>query len=150
MNNSSRVSRSRMHSPLGPALSGFSLIEVMVVVVIIGMLAGAVALKVTGYMDTSRANRAKIDIATIVKGVKGYYVQHSRYPTSDEGIDVVEEVETKTDPWGNDYLYNSPGNSNDGPVPFEVFTLGADGQPGGEGQNADIFSWQLNDAESEN
>lgn len=121
---------------------GFSLIEVMVVVVIIGLLAGAVALKVGGYMDTARANRAKSDIATIRNAIETYKLTQSRYPSNDEGLDQVP-LENRSDPWGRKYGYNSPGQQG----PYEVFTLGADGREGGDGENADIFSWQLGEAE---
>ncbi len=121
---------------------GFSFIEVMVVVVIIGLLAGAVALKVTGYMDAARANRAKSDIATIVDAVEAYYLTNSRYPTNEEGLENLP-LKNRLDPWGRLYEYNSPGRDE----PFEVYTLGADGREGGEGSNADLYSWQLGQAE---
>ncbi|MBI1335793.1 MAG: prepilin-type N-terminal cleavage/methylation domain-containing protein [Phycisphaera sp.] len=118
-----------------PIRAGFSLIEVMVVVVIIGLLAGAVAIKVTGYMDTAKVNRAKSDIATIVDAIEAEYLSKSRYPTNDEGLSGLPLKNTK-DPWGRPYEYNSPGRNG----PFEVISLGADGRPGGDGINADISS----------
>lgn len=121
---------------------GFSLIEVMVVVVIIGMLAGAVALKVGGYMTTARANRAQSDIASIVDAIEAYHLTHSRYPSNEEGLSVLP-LEKTNDPWGRPYGYNRPGQEG----PYEVFTLGEDGREGGEGADADIYSWQLGDAE---
>lgn len=121
---------------------GFSLIEVMVVVVIIGMLAGAVAVGVTGYMDTAKTNRAKSDIATIVDAVEAYYLTHSRYPSNDEGFENLP-LKNTLDPWGRVYEYNSPGREE----PFEVICFGADGREGGEGINADIYSWQLGEVE---
>ncbi len=123
---------------------GFSFIEIMVVVVIIGLLAGAVAIKVTGYMDAAKGNRARSDIATIVDAVEAFYLQHSRYPGNDEGLDNLP-LKNRTDPWGRPYEYNSPARDE----PFEVFTFGADGREGGEGIDADIFSWQLGDVEPE-
>jgi len=121
----------------------FSLIEVMVVVVIIGLLAGAVAIKVTGYMDTAKTNRAKSDIATIVDAIEGEYLKTSRYPAVDEGLDALP-LKNVNDPWGRRYQYNTPGPED---WAYEVYTLGADGRPGGEGIDADIFSWQLGDVE---
>lgn len=121
---------------------GFSLIEVMVVVVIIGLLAGAVALKVGGYMNTARANRAKSDIATIRDAIEAYKLTQSRYPTNEEGLDNLP-LENRNDPWGKKYGYNSPGQQG----PYEVFTLGADGREGGDGENADVYSWQLGELE---
>ena len=123
---------------------GFSFIEVMVVVVIIGMLAGAVAIKVTDYMATARTNRARSDLSAIVNTIEAFYLQHNRYPSNSEGLEDLP-LKTRNDPWGRPYEYNSPGESE----PFEVYTLGEDGRPGGEGVDADIFSWQLGDAEQE-
>ena len=111
----------------------------MVVVVIIGMLAGAVAIKVGGYMETARTNRARSDLARITEQIETYYTMHSRYPSNSEGLDALDSLKSTTDPWGNPYQYNSPGQEG----PFEVFTLGADNREGGAGINADIYSWQL-------
>lgn len=121
--------------------SGFSLVEIMVVVVIIGMLAGAVTLKVTDYMKTARANRARSDIATIVKAVEQFEIQNSRYPDIDEGISSLP-IRNKLDPWGHPYEYVRPGKNE----PFEVICYGKDGREGGEGADADIYSWQLEEA----
>ncbi len=120
------------------ASAGFSFIEVMVVVVIIGLLAGAVVLRVAGNVDTAKVNRAKSDIATIVNGIEMFYLNQSRYPSNEEGLSKID-LKSRTDPWGNPYEYNSPAETE----PFEVISFGADGQPGGEGINADIFSWKL-------
>jgi len=118
--------------------SGFSFIEIMVVVVIMGLLAGAVTLKVVDYMDTAKINRAKSDIATIVDAVEASYLKNSRYPDNKESLANLP-LKNRTDPWGKPYEYNCPGKD----APFEVFTLGADERPGGDGINADIYSWQL-------
>ena len=125
-------------------VKAFSLIEVMVVVVIIGLLAGAVALKVTDYMDTAKLNRAKSDIATIADAVEADYLTRSRYPTNEEGLSKLP-LKNLTDPWGNPYEYNSPGAKE----PYEVISFGADGREGGDGINADIYSWQLGDLKKE-
>ena len=122
---------------------GFSLIEIMVVVVIMGMLAGAVAVGVNQYMDTAKINRAKSDIATIVDAVESYKLTKGRYPTSDEGLSVLP-LKNELDPWGQPYGYNNPGQDNE---PFEVYTLGADARDGGEGIDADLYSWQLGEVE---
>ena len=118
---------------------GFSLIEVMVVIVIIGLLAGAVALQVTGYMDSAEINRAKSDIATIIDAVELYRLENKRYPTNEEGLEVLS-IDNLKDPWGNRYEYNSPGSSGE---PFEIVTYGSDGREGGEGTAADMYSWQV-------
>ncbi len=125
---------------------GFSFIEIMVVVVIIGMLAGAVALTVTDYVTAAKVNRAKSDIATIVDAVDGYYLLHHEYPSNEEGLEAVKQLRTHTDPWGRPYQYNSPGQGDE---PYEVYTLGEDGREGGEGVNADIYSWQLHEQDKE-
>ncbi len=126
----------------GTRRGGFSFIEIMVVVVIIGLLAGAVALKVSDYVDEARINRAKSDIATIVGAVEHYRNKHSRYPGNDEGLSKLP-IKTRIDPWGNPYEYNSPGQE----APFEVISYGADGRQGGDGINADILSTDLGEVD---
>jgi general secretion pathway protein G len=120
---------------------GFSLLEILVVVVIIGMLAGAVGWKVSDYMSTARVNRAKSDIATIVDAVEAHQVTHGRYPTNDEGLGKLP-LKNRLDPWGYPYEYNYPGENGD----FDVFSLGRDNRPGGEGEDADIFAADLGKA----
>jgi general secretion pathway protein G len=117
---------------------GFSLVEIMVVVVIIGLLAGAVAIKVGDYVDKAKTNRAKSDIATIVNALETVYADKGRYPSNEEGLASLP-LKNFTDPWERPYQYNQPGRSG----PFEVISYGADGVEGGEGPNADIASWHL-------
>ncbi|MFP4354511.1 MAG: type II secretion system protein GspG [Phycisphaerae bacterium] len=134
--NTNRGTRRRL------AAAGFTFIEVMVVVVIIGMLAGAVTLKVRDHMQTARVNRARADIRVIVEAVEAYSLNHAgAYPTSSAGLEDVQ-VDVGKDPWGQPYQYNRPGANGE---QFEVFSLGADGQPGGDDEDADIYSWQLKD-----
>ena len=128
----------RTRKPRRPDNAGFSFIEIMVVVVIMGLLASAVTVKVVGYMETAKINRAKSDIATIVDAVEAYHLQNGRYPTNEEGLKNLP-LKNRTDPWGNPYEYNCPGHLE----PFEVVSLGADGRPGGDGADADICSWLL-------
>ena len=139
--------RERVHGGMKRTLRrrarGFSFIEVMVVVVIIGLLAGAVTLKVSHYMDAAKTNRAKSDLATIVAAVEAFYVTNSRYPSNDEGLKDLP-LKSRNDPWGKAYEYNSPGRNGE---PFEVISFGADGHEGGEGINADIYSWQLGEGQ---
>ncbi|MFP4139707.1 MAG: type II secretion system protein GspG [Phycisphaerae bacterium] len=119
---------------------GFTFIEVMVVVVIIGMLAGAVTLKVGQYMDEAKISRAKSDITTIVKAIEATSLKgDGKHPSNAEGLSKLN-VDIKRDPWGNEYQYNDSGPDGE---PFEVYTLGADGEPGGDGVDADIYSWQI-------
>jgi len=117
----------------------------MVVVVIIGLLAGAVAIKVSDYVDKAKINRARADIATIVTAIDAFNAEHSRFPTNDEGLSVLslKHASTMTDPWGRKYQYSQPGPESE---PYEVITYGADGRQGGEGVNADIASWNMQDS----
>lgn len=131
----------------GPSRRAFSLIEIMVVVVIIGILAGAVAVGMGQYVENARINRAKSDLATIVMAIENYKIGpgNGRYPTQEQGLSVIDfEQGTGTDPWGRPYGYLIPGQNDE---PYEVYTLGRDGRDGGEGVDADIYSWQIGDAE---
>jgi general secretion pathway protein G len=118
----------------------------MVVVVIIGLLAGAVTIKVVDYLSTARVNRARNDIASIVNAVETYAATNKgRYPTTEEGLSGLP-ITNKTDPWGNDYDYVRPGIDGQGnTVEFVVTSYGADGVEGGDDEDQDIYSWQLND-----
>jgi general secretion pathway protein G len=135
---------------------GFTLIEIMVVVVILGILASLVVPKVLGRTDDARVVAAKQDIATIVQALKLYRLDNQRYPTTQQGLQALVTAPTdgppaagwKTggyleklprDPWGKPYQYLSPGVKGE----IDVFTLGADGAPGGAGNDADIGSWDL-------
>lgn len=131
--------RARQH-----CTQGFSLIEVMVVVVIIALLAGAVGISVAGYTDRGRVAKAKSDLATISGAVKSYYGDHGRYPDPSEGLsllvpDYLDQL--SKDPWGSDYQYELPGTNG----PFDVICFGADGREGGDGKDADLTNWGLSD-----
>ena len=129
--------------------SAFSLVELMIVIVIIGLLAGMVTLNVRSYMQRARANTARAEIATIVQALSTFYTSYGRYPTNEEGLDILTRPTEKfpepllegktTDPWGAPYQYVSPGTGS----PFEVISYGADGREGGEGADADITSANL-------
>ena len=131
------------------ARRGFSLVELIVVMVILGMLAGLVAVRTRGYLISSKQNAAKAEIANIVKAIETFYADQSRYPTTDEGIEIlVQGTDTwpdgflnklPRDPWKNPYEYVSPGSTE----PYEVICLGADGREGGEGENSDFTSEAL-------
>jgi general secretion pathway protein G len=122
--------------------SGFSFIEVMIVVVIIGILAGVVSLSTRHFMDRAKQNRARTDLATFKSALAAFYADYGRYPTSDEGLALlapkyVEKIHN--DPWSHVYQYNQPGRNG----PYEVLCLGADGKEGGDGADADISSDDL-------
>lgn len=135
---------------------GFTLIEIMVVVVIMGILAALVVPKLMGRTDDARVTAARQDIATVMQSLKLYKLDNQRYPTTEQGLKALIEKPTvgpeargwKTggyldklpkDPWGNPYQYLSPGIKGE----VDVFSYGADGQAGGTGNDADIGSWEL-------
>lgn len=135
---------------------GFTLIEIMVVVVIMGILAALVVPKLMGRADDARIMAAKQDISTMLQSLKLYKLDNQRYPTTEQGLAALITKPTsgpvangwKTggyldklpkDPWGGNYQYLSPGIKGE----LDIFSLGADGQAGGEGNDADIGSWQL-------
>ena len=135
---------------------GFTLIEIMVVIVIIGILAALVAPKILSRPDEARAIAARQDIATILQALKLYRLDNIRYPTTEQGLPALiarpgiapvppnwkaggylEKV--PRDPWGQPYQYLNPGIHGE----IDVFSFGADGAAGGEGIDADSGSWQL-------
>ena len=134
--------------------AGFTLIEIMVVVVIMGVLAALLVPRLMGRTDDARILAAKQDIATLMQALKLYRLDNQRYPTTEQGLQALiarptngpQPVNWKTggyidrlnkDPWGNPYQYLSPGTRSE----VDIFSLGADGQPGGTGNDADIGSW---------
>ena len=122
---------------------GFTLVELMVVIVIIGLLATVVVINVMPATDKAALTKARADIATLEQGVEMYRLNKLTYPASGEGLQaVVREGFVKRlpeDPWGNPYQYVAPGR--DGRA-FDIVSLGADGQEGGKDEDADIGSWQ--------
>ncbi|WP_326939016.1 type II secretion system major pseudopilin GspG [Actimicrobium sp. GrIS 1.19] len=146
-----------LRRPVRAALSrGFTLIEIMVVVVIMGILAALVVPKLMGRTDDARVTAARQDIATIMQALKLYKLDNQRYPTTDQGLKALIEKPTTgpeargwkgggyidklpKDPWGNQYQYLAPGIKGE----VDVFSFGADGQSGGTGNDADIGSWDL-------
>ncbi len=135
---------------------GFTLIEVMVVVVILGILAALVVPKIMSRPDEARAVAAKQDIGSILQALKLYKLDNMRYPTTDQGLAALVQMPSTQpaptnwkaggyleklpkDPWGRPYQYLSPGVKGE----IDVFSYGADGQAGGTGADADIGSWDL-------
>ncbi|HEY7672791.1 MAG TPA: type II secretion system major pseudopilin GspG [Gammaproteobacteria bacterium] len=136
--------------------AGFTLIEIMVVVVIIGLLAAAIAPQIIGRLSQAEVTRARQDIRQIETALNVYRLDNYRYPTTDEGLAalVTNPGEAAApnwqrggylksipmDPWRRPYLYLNPGQHGE----FDIYTLGADGQDGGDDNNADIGNWNLN------
>lgn len=128
---------------------GMTLIEILVVLVIIGLVATAVAVNVVGSAEKARIERAKTDVQRIASdGVEAYKVMRGRYPTTEEGLRLlIEEKFLKAnskdgkllDPWNREYVYLFPGQEH--PDSFDVKSYGGDGQPGGEGENADVTNY---------
>ena len=119
--------------------AAFTLIEVMIVVVIIGLLAGIVTYSTVGYLEKAKDKKARADIAHYVGAIDAFYLEHGRFPTNQEGLKVLAPKFIKVvqnDPWGNAYLYISPGKKG----PYEVMSYGADGREGGTGAGTDITS----------
>ena len=121
-------------------IRGFTLIEVMVVVVILGILAAIIVPKVMDRPDTARLVKAQSDIRALESALNLYKLDNFDYPSTDQGLEslVPKYIDRlANDPWGNPYLYLSPGLHGD----MDVYTLGADGLQGGTGKNADIGNW---------
>ena len=132
----------------------FTLIEMMVVIVIMGVLASLIVPKIMGRPDEARGVAAKQDIASVLQALKLYKLDNQRYPTSEQGLIALVKKPSSTpvptnwkssgyldklpiDPWGNPYQYLFPGVHGE----LDVFSYGADGIAGGEGSDADIGSW---------
>jgi general secretion pathway protein G len=132
---------------------GFTLIELMVVLAIIGILASLVVPNILGRADDARMTAAKTDVGNLMQALKLYKLDNQRFPTSEQGLQALVTKPTSepvpnnwksyldklpTDPWGKPYQYLNPGLKSE----VDVMSWGADGQTGGEGVNADIGSWQ--------
>ena len=134
---------------------GFTLIEIMVVVVIIGLLAAVVTQQLMGNVDKARVEKARQDIRQLESALDIYKLDNLTYPTSEQGLQALVTKPAdpnltnyndkgyvkrlSKDPWGNPYAYENPGSHGE----YDLYTLGADKQPGGEKSNADIGNWNL-------
>ena len=136
--------------------AGFTLVEVMVVVVIIGLLATVVVINVLPAQDRAMVEKATADIAVLEQAVETYRLDNPTFPRTEDGLQALVAPPASLnrperyrqggyvrrlpdDPWGNPYQYRQPGRDN---RPFEIISLGADGQEGGEGNDADISNWR--------
>jgi general secretion pathway protein G len=121
---------------------GFTLVELMVVIVIIGLLATVVIINVLPATDKAAITKARADVATLEQGVEMYRLNKLRYPSGSEGLQAVTSQgyvkRLPKDPWGNAYHYAQPGKDG---RQFDIYSYGADGREGGEGQDADIGNW---------
>ncbi len=137
---------------------GFTLIELMVVIVILGVLAGLIIPRVMGRPDEARQAKAKIQMESMETALKLYKLDNGNYPTTEQGLRALVEAPTvgalprnwraggylekgrvPKDPWDNEFVYISPGTHSD----FDLICLGKDGEPGGEGFDADINNWEI-------
>ncbi len=130
---------------------GFTLIEIMVVVVILAILGTLVAPQILGRIDEARVTKARNDLRLYESALDLYRMDNFRYPTTDQGLDALVKKpndpslknwradgyvkQLVKDPWGHDYIYVAPGGNG---VPYDLLSLGADGQPGGQGIDADL------------
>ena len=148
--NAKTMSRKAPHKLLRGS-AGFTLIEMLVVLVIIGLIMGLVGPRVLTYLTDARVKAAKLQIEALSSALDLYFLDTGRYPSSSEGLQALVrkpgniEVwngpylkggQVPQDPWKNEYLYRVPGQNS----PFEIMSLGADGREGGNGSAADIFS----------
>ena len=138
---------------------GFTLIELMVVIVILSILAVYMVPKIMGRPEQAKELKAKVDIQGLETALKLYKLDMGEYPTTQQGLHAlvetpesgqgtnskwreggyIEKGKISKDPWGNDYVYLCPGANGD----YDIVSYGADGEPGGDGKNADIKSWEL-------
>lgn len=141
---------------------GFTLIEVMVVVVILGILAAVVVPRVMDRPDQARTTKAQNDIRALESALNLYRLDNFNYPTTEQGLFALVAIPTsgdvprnyrsggyidrlQKDPWGNEYQYLRPGRDG---REYDLYSLGADGRPGGEGANADIGNWNMDQNEN--
>lgn len=136
---------------------GFTLIEILVVIIVLGMLAALVGPRILGRVSEAKGATARTQIELLGLALDSYRLDNGRYPTSEQGLTALNETPAReplppnwrgpylrktipVDPWGRPYVYRSPGESN--PAAYDLFSLGRDGQPGGSDEDADIQSWR--------
>lgn len=131
-----------MYKKLSKKNSGFTLIEVLVVVVILGILAAIVVPNIMDKPDKAKVTKVKADIRAIESALNMYRLDNHNYPSTDEGLEALVGnylSRLPKDPWSNEYLYLSPGGHSD----IDIYSHGRDGQSGGEGSDSDIGNWEL-------
>lgn len=138
--------------------SGFTLIELMVVIVILGILAGLIIPRIMGRPEEARQMKAQVQIESIETALRLYKLDNGSYPSTEQGLQALVEAPTvgelprawreggylekgkvPNDPWGNEYVYLSPGVHGE----YDLSSYGAEGEPGGEGKDKDINSWDM-------
>ncbi len=130
---------------------GFTLIELLIVMIILGLLAALVAPKMFQKVGSSKQKATKAQIAMLGTALDAYRLDVGKYPTAEEGLDALRKnpghdtwdgpylsKDIPPDPWGKQYVYRYPGEHGD----YDLYSMGADGQDGGEGENSDVVSWQ--------
>jgi general secretion pathway protein G len=141
-----------------PNERGFTLIEIMVVIIILGILASYVAVRLTGQTEEARRTQARVQIESFGTALALYKLDNGSYPSTEQGLNALVEPPTvgdlprkwrqggylekskvPSDPWKNEYIYLSPGLHGD----FDIISYGDDGEPGGEGKDADVNNWEL-------
>jgi general secretion pathway protein G len=139
--------------------AGFTLIELMVVIIILGLLAAIVMPRVVGETDRARYEQARVQMRILEDALKRYKLDNGIYPSTEQGLDALvrkpssgvlprnwpeggylDKVDVPTDPWGNPYIYIAPGQYS---PDYDIKSLGADGLEGGDGYNADLESWRV-------
>jgi len=143
---------SRLSRPGQLRFGGFTLLELLVVLVILGLLASLVGPQVLRHVGSSKTKTAALQIQELGAALDLYRLEVGRYPSSQEGLDALLKAPSgagnwngpyltksviRKDPWGNDYLYSFPGEHGE----YDLYSLGADGQEGGDGENQDVHSW---------
>ena len=136
---------------------GLTLIEIVVVIIVLGLLAGLVGPQIIGRVSEAKTSTAQTQIELFSVALDNYRLDNGRYPTTEQGLQALRQKpvsepapynwrgpylqkEIPMDPWGQPYVYRSPGDAN--PTTYDLFTLGRDGQLGGEDEDADVTSWQ--------
>jgi general secretion pathway protein G len=148
-----RPRKEKRHSSGQQSMQGFTLIELIVVVLILGLLAGLVVPRLFRHVTQAKITVAKAQMAAFQTALGAYKLDTGNFPSTDQGLQALRTLppgvmnwngpylpkDIPLDPWNHPYIYKYPGEHGDEP---DIISYGADGQPGGEGENADIYSWK--------